>query len=97
MQKTNMICSFCGRSQPDVNKFIASPSGDAFICDECIALCGDIINSGSLPKQSTHKLLSPMEIKSCLDEYIIGQDNAKIVLSVAVYNHYKKIGFNLSK
>lgn len=91
-----MVCSFCGRSQPEVNRFIASPNGNAFICDECIAICGDIMKGDEMPTKLERKLLSPMQIKSHLDEYIIGQDSAKVVLSVAVYNHYKKIGFNLS-
>ena len=92
MQKT-MICSFCGRSQPEVSKFIASPNGSSYICDECIEICNQIISKEKKPIFN-HKLLSPTEIKKHLDDYIIGQDRAKIVLSVAVYNHYKKIEYN---
>lgn len=94
MQKTNMICSFCGRSQPEVQKFIASPNGNAYICDECIDICKEILH-GEQEKFINKKLLYPTQIKQLLDEYIIGQNNAKIVLSVAVYNHYKRINYNL--
>ena len=92
MQKT-MICSFCGRSQPEVKKFIASPTGNAYICDECIEICNQIMQNDKRPVFS-QKLLSPSQIKKHLDDYIIGQEHAKIVLSVAVYNHYKKIQYN---
>lgn len=92
MQKT-MICSFCGRSQPEVKKFIASPTGNAYICDECIEICNQIMKNDKKPLFS-QKLLSPIQIKKHLDDYIIGQEHAKIVLSVAVYNHYKKIEYN---
>jgi len=94
---STLFCSFCGKSQHDVKKLIAGPT--VFICDECIELCNDIIveelsaakegqnnDSSSLPK--------PAEIKSFLDDYVIGQDSAKRMLSVAVYNHYKRIQHN---
>ena len=99
MQKSGaMICSFCGRSQPEVKKFIASPSGDAFICEECISICDTIIkNNEDKPITEQNKLMTPKQIKAHLDEYIIGQDDAKKVLSVAVYNHYKKIEYNANK
>ena len=98
MQKTNIIsCSFCGRTQPDIKKFIASPSGDAFICEECIDICSSIVSTEEKNVAVEQKLLSPKEIKNHLDEYIIGQDEAKKVLSVAVYNHYKKINYNKTK
>ena len=90
-----MICSFCGRGQPEIKKFIASPSGNSFICEDCIAICSGIIKTEQEPKFEQKRLLSPREIKEHLDEYIIGQDEAKKVLSVAVYNHYKKINYNL--
>lgn len=94
MQKNkNITCSFCGRSE-DIKKFIASPTGDAFICEDCIAICQNIMKLDEKPKLGDHQLLSPKEIKQHLDDYIIGQDAAKKVLSVAVYNHYKKIEFN---
>ncbi|HAJ77890.1 MAG TPA: ATP-dependent Clp protease ATP-binding subunit ClpX [Clostridiales bacterium] len=98
MQKSNnMTCSFCGRGQPDVKKFIASPTGTSFICEDCINICGNIIkNDIAESKTQLKKLLTPKEIKEHLDDYIIGQEEAKKVLSVAVYNHYKKINYNLS-
>ncbi len=90
-------CSFCGKTQDMVQKLIAGP-GDVFICDECVEICADIIEEeleDELPagagEFSDINLLKPAEIKSFLDEYVIGQDEAKRVLSVAVYNHYKRI------
>ena len=98
MAKNNiMICSFCGRSQPEVKKFIASPSGDAFICEDCILVCNSIIKNDDRPLLEQKKILTPKQIKEYLDDYIIGQESAKKVLSVAVYNHYKKVQYNLSK
>lgn len=90
-----MKCSFCGRGQPEVEKFIASPNGNAFICEDCINICGEILNGEKATPVLAQKLLLPKDIKKHLDDYIIGQDSAKIVLSVAVYNHYKKINYNL--
>ncbi|HEB57793.1 MAG TPA: ATP-dependent Clp protease ATP-binding subunit ClpX [Gammaproteobacteria bacterium] len=87
-----LYCSFCGKSQHEVRKLIAGPS--VFICDECVELCNDIIReevqeqSGSV---TGTKLPTPHEIKDILDEYVIGQEAAKKVLSVAVYNHYKRL------
>ena len=86
-----LYCSFCGKSQHEVKKLIAGPS--VFICDECVELCNDII-SEELQEQaasSVHKLPKPTEIKEILDDYVIGQKQAKKVLSVAVYNHYKRL------
>ena len=86
-----LYCSFCGKSQHEVRKLIAGPS--VFICDECVELCNDIIREemqDQSPSGST-KLPKPLEINSILDEYVIGQDRAKKVLSVAVYNHYKRL------
>ena len=92
----NMFCSFCGRSQSDVNKLISSPNADSFICDECLLICLDMVKEDKLKnnKMEAIDLPSPQEIKKQLDEYIIGQDEAKKVLSVAVYNHYKRINYN---
>jgi ATP-dependent Clp protease ATP-binding subunit ClpX len=88
-------CSFCGKSQDEVKKLIAGPT--VYICDECIDLCNDIIlEESSAEKQDFRRLLSPKEINQKLDEYIIGQNKAKKVLSVAVYNHYKRIESNLN-
>lgn len=87
MGKEIASCSFCGREEDAVEKLISGPG--AFICDKCVRLCTDIIDK----KPATHdfKLLKPKEIKERLDEYIIGQDSAKKTISVAVYNHYKRI------
>jgi ATP-dependent Clp protease ATP-binding subunit ClpX len=86
-----LYCSFCGKSQHEVRKLIAGPS--VFICDECVELCNDIIREEMQEKTSTgtNKLPKPHEINDVLDEYVIGQRNAKKVLSVAVYNHYKRL------
>ena len=88
----NLVCSFCGKSQDEVRKLIAGPT--VYICDECIDLCNDIIAeecehdeviaaSSGVPK--------PVEIKRVLDQYVVGQEPAKKILSVAVHNHYKRI------
>lgn len=88
-------CSFCGKTQDEVDKLIAGPG--VFICDECVELCCDIIGQEPPKSDKTKdsgerkRLPKPMEIKAKLDEYVIGQDEAKIALSVAVYNHYKRI------
>ncbi len=89
-----LYCSFCGKSQHEVKKLIAGPS--VFICDECIELCNDIIRDEvtaevSDPKAPKSDLPVPTEIKTILDQYVIGQDAAKRTLSVAVYNHYKRL------
>lgn len=87
-----LYCSFCGKSQHEVRKLIAGPS--VFVCDECVELCSDIIRE-EIQEQSSHSngdsLPTPHKIKAKLDEYVIGQDRAKRVLSVAVYNHYKRL------
>jgi ATP-dependent Clp protease ATP-binding subunit ClpX len=86
-----LYCSFCGKSQHEVRKLIAGPS--VFICDECVELCNDIIREEMQEQTATagNKLPKPHEIRAILDEYVIGQDRAKKVLSVAVYNHYKRL------
>lgn len=90
-----LICSFCGKTQTEVKRLIASPNGECFICDECINICQEIIKSDSFTKSATKiELPLPHQIKDSLDGFIIGQDEAKRVLSVAVYNHYKRINYN---
>jgi ATP-dependent Clp protease ATP-binding subunit ClpX len=89
-----LYCSFCGKSQHEVKKLIAGPS--VFICDECIELCNDIIRDevpaeGADAKTAKSDLPFPSEIKASLDQYVIGQEVAKRTLSVAVYNHYKRL------
>ena len=88
-----LYCSFCGKSQHEVRKLIAGPS--VFICDECIELCNDIIRDETQSEaQGTGAktgLPAPAEICSILDQYVIGQDQAKKILSVAVYNHYTRL------
>ena len=88
-------CSFCGKTQDQVGRMIAGPNG-AYICDECVAICNEIIEEeledGIEPGAKEEiNLIKPEEMKAFLDEYVIGQDEAKKVLSVAVYNHYKRI------
>ncbi|MFL2753596.1 MAG: ATP-dependent Clp protease ATP-binding subunit ClpX [Gammaproteobacteria bacterium] len=87
-----LFCSFCGKNQSEVKKLIAGPS--VYICDECVSLCNDIIKedlSEDKNESEDKDLPIPVEIKSILDEYVIGQDQAKKILSVAVYNHYKRL------
>ena len=86
-----LYCSFCGKSQHEVRKLIAGPS--VFVCDECVELCNDIIREEMQEQAESpgSNLPKPQEIKSVLDQYVIGQERAKKVLSVAVYNHYKRL------
>ena len=92
----NIKCSFCGKSQEHVNRIIAGPG--VYICDECVAVCENIIENDTYNEdefgyalQTDEKLLSPREIKDILDKYVIGQEEAKKTLAVAVYNHYKRV------
>ena len=93
--KTTVRCSFCGKTQENVKRIIAGPG--VYICDECIKICGDILEDGYYEEeieetaQELEKIPTPEEIKKVLDEYVIGQEDAKKTLSVAVYNHYKRI------
>lgn len=87
-------CSFCNKTEDQVRKLIAGPNG-VYICDECVEICSEIIeeelDADALEEDTEINLLKPMEIKAFLDEYVIGQDEAKKALAVAVYNHYKRI------
>ena len=96
MKNQKKSCSFCGKGQDDVKKLIAGST--VYICDKCIALCNDILNEEKELVDTISKrtdLPKPMEIKEILDSYVIGQDGAKKVLSVAVHNHYKRIDAGL--
>lgn len=93
-----MRCSFCNKTQDQVDTLVAGPG--VFICNECVELCRQVIEEdlkprrrGSAKGEETLTLPTPAELKAKLDEYVIGQDDAKIALSVAVYNHYKRIFF----
>ena len=96
-KQSHLFCSFCGKSQEEVKKLVAGPS--VYICDECIELCNDIIAEEQKESLSKKKdsVPSPHEIKKFLDQYVIGQTKAKKVLSVAVYNHYKRIEYKGGK
>ncbi|MFW5931178.1 MAG: ATP-dependent Clp protease ATP-binding subunit ClpX, partial [Desulfosalsimonas sp.] len=86
----NLFCSFCGKNQQEVKKLIAGPA--VYICDECIQLCGEIIEEENIKETETaDQIPAPSDIKQQLDEYVIQQEHAKKVLSVAVYNHYKRL------
>ena len=91
----NIKCSFCGKTQDSVRKIVAGPG--VYICNECIGLCNEIIEAEYAEEEETYTLAgleeipSPKEIKEILDEYVIGQDEAKKTLAVAVYNHYKRV------
>ena len=89
--KKQLTCSFCGKSQDQVRRLIAGPG--VYICDECIELCSEIITDEfeETVQIDMNALQKPTEIKSYLDQYVIGQDGAKKSLAVAVYNHYKRV------
>src|SRR5690625_1873997 len=90
-EKGQLKCSFCGKDQDAVRKLVAGPG--VYICDECIELCNEIIEEevGLEEETSYDEIPKPQEINAILDEYVIGQDDAKKTLSVAVYKHYKRI------
>ena len=96
INKKSIRCSFCGKHQDQVSRIIAGPG--AYICNECVALCNSILDDGEYEDHLTEEdipeeIPTPAEIKEVLDQYIIGQDRTKVALSVAVYNHYKRIYF----
>ena len=99
MKEKELFCAFCGKPKELARRLVSGPNG-TFICDECIEICKEVLaeeENFSTTPTSESKLLTPQEIKARLDEYIIGQDEAKKVLSVAVYNHYKRIGLKKDK
>lgn len=93
----DLVCSFCGKTHAQVRQLVANPVGDCYICDECIDICRDIMKTQKEEQSFEEKIDLPLpsEIKAKLDDFIVGQDEAKMVLSVAVYNHYKRINYNL--
>src|SRR5574344_1457309 len=102
MANKNIKCSFCGKSQDSVERIIAGPG--VYICDECIKVCNNIIEVDvyddiqlTYKSDENEKLPTPVEIKEVLDSYVIGQDEAKKTLAVAVYNHYKRINAETKK
>ena len=99
MKELNATCSFCGRLISNLKNIIANPDGECFICKDCVDLCADIMaeHSAKTEKGETEilDLPKPQEIKSKLDEFIVGQDEAKKILAISVYNHYKRINYNL--
>ena len=94
-EKKTLRCSFCGKREDQVHRMIQGPG--VRICDECVQLCMSILDDGydeqAESYETPEELPTPQEIKAVLDEYVIGQEEAKIALSVAVYNHYKRIYF----
>ena len=97
LKDTPLRCSFCGKTQDEVKKIIAGPT--VYICDECIELCNDIMEEEWQKERAVdlkQELLKPVEIKDILDQYVVGQEQAKKVLSVAVHNHYKRINANFN-
>ena len=96
MDKIIMECSFCGRTQLETKNMITSPDGSTFICEQCVSVCSEMLEKAKRAKtQDKIQLPTPRQLKAMLDEYVIGQDEAKRVLSVAVYNHYKRINYNI--
>lgn len=94
---SNTFCAFCGKSHNEVRKLIASPDGTTYICDSCVQICQEIVSeTNSKRMHNNFAIPTPQQIKEQLDEYIIGQDEAKRTIAVAVYNHYKRVQYNLN-
>ena len=100
MKELNATCSFCGRAISNLKNIIANPEGQCFICKDCVDLCAEIMGEHSKNTDTKQTevldLPKPQEIKAKLDEFIVGQDEAKKILAISVYNHYKRINYNLS-
>ena len=101
MKELETICSFCGRPARELTEIISNPEGDCFICKDCLNICRDIMDFNNKTKESEKskfiELIKPQEIKAKLDDFIIGQDQVKKILAVSVYNHYKRINYNMVK
>ncbi len=101
MKEIDTICSFCGRPARELTDIISNPEGDCFICKDCLNICRDLMDFNNRTKASENNefidLPKPQEIKAKLDEFIIGQDEVKKILAVSVYNHYKRINYNMIK
>lgn len=99
MKEIDTICSFCGRPARELTDIISNPEGDCFICKECLNICRDLMDFNLKTKESEKsnliELIKPQEIKQKLDDFIVGQDEVKKILAVSVYNHYKRINYNL--
>ena len=101
MKEIDTICSFCGRPARELTDIISNPEGDCFICKDCLNICRDVLDFQQRTKNSEKnnfiELPKPQEIKARLDDFIVGQDEVKKVLAVSVYNHYKRINYNMMK
>ena len=101
MREIETICSFCGRPARELTDIISNPEGDCFICKECLTICKDLMDFNTKTKKSETSnyidLPKPQEIKQRLDDFIVGQDSVKKILAVSVYNHYKRINYNLHR
>ncbi|MFQ6752483.1 MAG: ATP-dependent Clp protease ATP-binding subunit ClpX [Clostridia bacterium] len=101
MREIETICSFCGRPARELTDIISNPEGDCFICKDCLNICRDLMDFSNKTKQAENSsfidLPKPQEIKERLDNFIVGQDEVKKILAVSVYNHYKRINYNMVK
>lgn len=101
MKEIETVCSFCGRPARELTDIIGNPEGDCFICKDCLNICKDLMDFNARTQNSENdkaiELIKPQEIKRKLDEFIVGQDEVKKILAVSVYNHYKRINYNMMK
>ena len=101
MKEIDTICSFCGRPARELTDIISNPEGDCFICKDCLNICKDLIDFNNKTKEAEQdnriELMKPQEIKKKLDDFVVGQDEVKKILAVSVYNHYKRINYNMIK